>query len=48
MRLSDTLPDFTGALLDDERLEVLECLGSGAYGRVYKAVDRTSPPESPS
>ncbi|KAF9262662.1 Pkinase-domain-containing protein, partial [Marasmius fiardii PR-910] len=48
MRLSDTLPDFTGALLDDERLEVLECLGSGAYGRVYKAVDRTSRPESPS
>ncbi|KAG7091314.1 hypothetical protein E1B28_010359 [Marasmius oreades] len=48
MRLSDTLPDFTGSLLDDERLEILECLGSGAYGKVYKAVDRTSSPESPS
>ncbi|KAJ8077420.1 hypothetical protein PM082_001850 [Marasmius tenuissimus] len=47
MRLSDTLPDFTGTLLD-ERLELLECLGCGAYGRVYKAIDRTSSPDSPS
>ncbi|KAK1235108.1 hypothetical protein PQX77_001674 [Marasmius sp. AFHP31] len=46
MRLSDTLPDFTGTLLD-ERFELLECLGCGAYGRVYKAIDRTSSPDSP-
>ncbi|KAI3606050.1 serine threonine protein kinase [Moniliophthora roreri] len=47
MRLTDTLPDFTGSFLDDDRYELVDCLGSGAYGKVYKAIERTSSSQSP-
>lgn len=38
-KLSSTLPNFTGRVLDHGRYHIIRFLGSGAYGAVYRAVD---------
>ncbi|KAJ7591585.1 kinase-like domain-containing protein [Mycena floridula] len=45
---SDTLPDFSGITTLDERYHLLRVIGSGAFGKVYQAIDRvTISPTSP-
>ncbi|KAK0193730.1 kinase-like domain-containing protein [Armillaria mellea] len=41
------LPDFRGSFLANRRLHLLEHLGSGAYGKVYRALDTASPSSNP-
>ncbi|KAJ6506279.1 kinase-like domain-containing protein [Mycena vitilis] len=44
---SATLPDLTGEFVDGGALLLLHLLGSGSYGKVYKAIDTTSPADNP-
>ncbi|KAK7470538.1 hypothetical protein VKT23_001963 [Stygiomarasmius scandens] len=43
---TDLMPSRSGFLLGN-RFKLLEVLGSGAYGRVHKAVDLCAPPHGP-
>lgn len=43
---SDKMPDFTGRILD-ARLILLDPLGAGAYGKVYRALDLSSSAHRP-
>ncbi|KAJ6492450.1 kinase-like domain-containing protein, partial [Mycena vitilis] len=43
VKASATLPNLTGTLVDDGRLELLRVIGAGAFGRTYKARDTTTP-----
>ncbi|KAJ7200418.1 kinase-like domain-containing protein, partial [Mycena pura] len=42
MPQSGTLPNLTGAFVDEGRLELITILGAGAHGKVYKARDTTA------
>ncbi|KAJ7282357.1 kinase-like domain-containing protein [Mycena rebaudengoi] len=39
--MSDPLPNFAGHLVDEGRLQLLEAIGTGTYGIVYKALETT-------
>ncbi|KAJ6524889.1 kinase-like domain-containing protein [Mycena vulgaris] len=44
---STTLPDLTGAFVDEGYLQLVELLGCGGYAKVYKALDATSSSNDP-
>ncbi|KAF9451668.1 kinase-like protein [Macrolepiota fuliginosa MF-IS2] len=41
------MPDFSGSIVDKGRYLLDKMLGSGAYGKVYRAVDLKSPADNP-
>jgi serine/threonine protein kinase len=41
------LPDLSGCLVDDGRLQLVNLVGAGAYGKIYKALDTASAIDKP-
>ncbi|KAJ7291140.1 kinase-like protein [Mycena rebaudengoi] len=41
------LPDLSGCLVDDGRLQLVNIVGAGAYGKIYKALDTASAIDKP-
>ncbi|KAF8143474.1 kinase-like domain-containing protein, partial [Mycena galopus ATCC 62051] len=46
MPQSGTLPNLTGCVVNDGRLELVHIIGAGAYGKLYTARDTTFPHSS--
>ncbi|EGO02182.1 hypothetical protein SERLA73DRAFT_177988 [Serpula lacrymans var. lacrymans S7.3] len=46
--MSSNLPDFSGQTIANGRYQLIEELGTGAYGSVYRALDVNSDPNDPS
>lgn len=44
---SHMLPDLTGAFVDEGYLQLVQLLGYGGFAKVYKALDTTSPEDTP-
>ncbi|KAG1752690.1 serine/threonine protein kinase, negative regulator of sexual conjugation and meiosis [Suillus paluster] len=47
MNYSESLPDFSGQIVGNGRFELVEMIGSGSYGNVYRALDAQSDPCEP-
>ncbi|KAF6762327.1 serine/threonine protein kinase, negative regulator of sexual conjugation and meiosis [Ephemerocybe angulata] len=44
---TDKMPEFSGWVVNGGKYQLLDKLGSGAYGKVYRAMDTSSPPTDP-
>ncbi|KAG7447044.1 kinase-like protein, partial [Guyanagaster necrorhizus] len=44
---TESFPDFTNTILDHGRFRLLNCLGAGNFGKVYRALGTTSPNSKP-